>query len=185
MRVFPVFQRAFRLANLQLVACGIDQRAGFDESRTIESVATVSAGVRLLDTWLEDPAGERVASVEQGVPIRLRALLEAEREIPDPLFGFVIASAQDVNVHEFLTELPDAGSLRAGERVTVEASVENQLSPGRYYLHLGVARNGNRGDAALYAPHALGFVVFGDQESAGIVGAGHEMRVVPTSAGGR
>jgi ABC-type multidrug transport system ATPase subunit len=162
-----------------------DQR--FEERRPDDGAGTVSRGVRLLDAWVEGGDGDRVTSLEQGSPILLRAQLEAEREIPEPLFGLVIASAQDVSVHELLTTLPNQGaaprSLRAGERVTVEARVENRLSPGRYYLHLGVARNGNRGDAALYAPHALDFIVFGDQDSAGIVGADHEMRVTADQGG--
>jgi ABC-type polysaccharide/polyol phosphate transport system ATPase subunit len=148
-----------------------------------EDPSVYSRGVRLLEAWVENGDGERVTSVEQGSPIRLRARLHADADVPEPLFGFVIASAQDVSVHEFLTTLPDRGSLRAGERVTVEAQVENRLAPGRYYLHLGVARNGNRGDAALYAPHALDFIVFGDEESAGIVAADAEMRVIAEPEG--
>jgi ABC-type polysaccharide/polyol phosphate transport system ATPase subunit len=158
-----------------------DQR--FEQRIPDEDPGTYSRGVRLLDAWVEDGDGGRVTSVEQGSPIRLRAQLEADADVPEPLFGLVIASAQDVSLHEFQTTLSEQRSLRAGERVTVEARVENRLSPGRYYLHIGVARNANRGDAALYAPHALDFIVFGDEESAGIVGADHEMRVTADQDG--
>jgi ABC-type polysaccharide/polyol phosphate transport system ATPase subunit len=151
----------------------------FEERRSDEGAGTVSRGVRLLDAWVAGPDGGRITNLEQGSPIRLRAQVETERDLPDPLFGFVIATSQDVNVHEFQTTLSRRGEaqslLRAGQCITVEANVENQLSPGRYYVHLGVARNENRGDVALYVPHVLSFVVFGDQESAGIVGADHEM----------
>ena len=61
----------------------------------------------------------------------------------------------------------------------VSVDVENLLSPGRYYLHQGVARTRNRNDVALWAPQVLGFVVFGDQDSVGVVIPEHEMHVTP------
>jgi ABC-type polysaccharide/polyol phosphate transport system ATPase subunit len=145
-------------------------------------VTAVADGIRLLDVWLEDPDGGRITNVEQGRQIRVRAVLEAQRELPDPQFGFVVASADDAYVHHFRTALSDSGEtdgLAPGQRVQVSVDVENLLSPGRYYLHQGVARTRNSNDVALWAPQVLGFVVFGDQDSAGIVIPEHEMHVTP------
>ena len=145
----------------------------------------VADGIRLLDVWLEDAGGKRITNVEQGNKIHIRALLEAQGDMPDPRFGFVIASADDAYVHQFRASLSDsgqAGGLGPGQRVRVSVDVENLLSPGRYYLHQGVARSQNRNDTALWAPQVLGFVVFGDKQSAGVVIPEHEMQVT-TEAG--
>jgi hypothetical protein len=83
-------------------------------------------------------------------------------------------------VHQFSAALSDSGEtggLAPGQRARVSVDVENLLSPGRYYLHQGVARSRNRNDVALWAPQVLGFVVFGDQKSAGVVIPEHEMQV--------
>jgi ABC-2 type transport system ATP-binding protein len=137
--------------------------------------------VRLLDVWLEGPDGKQVTSVEQREQIRLRVLLEAQRAVPGAQFGFVIANAEDVAIHEFvgvLSQAPGAADdLAPGQRVRVGVDVENRLSPGRYYLNFGVTRHRNRRDSALYAPQVFGFVVLGDQPSAVVVAADHEIRI--------
>jgi ABC-type Fe3+/spermidine/putrescine transport system ATPase subunit len=140
-----------------------------------------TTAMRLLDVWLEGSDGERIVNLEQGDPIRLRARLEALHEIPDPEFGFVIANANDVNVHEFLATLPDADSrpsLMPGQRVTVSVDARNDLPPGHYYVHHGVARHRNRYDTAFWAPHLLGFIIYGDSRTTGVVTTDHKMRVV-------
>jgi hypothetical protein len=144
-----------------------------------------SGDIRLLDVWLEDRDGGRITNVEQGEEIRVRALLEAQGELPDPQFSFVVANADDVYVHEFVAPLSEGGTgggLAPGWRVTVNVNVENRLAPGRYFIHHGVGRTRNRNDAALWVPHALGFVVFGDKHSAGVVAPEHQMHVT-TEAG--
>ena len=135
--------------------------------------------VRLLDAWLEDRDGNRITNVEQGKEIRMRALLEARRALPDPNFAFSIATADDVYVHEFskpLAEGSDAAPLAQGQRVTVSVELENLLAPGRYFLGIGVGRTRAPNDSALWVPHVLGFLVFGDQRSVAIVATEHRMR---------
>jgi ABC-type polysaccharide/polyol phosphate transport system ATPase subunit len=159
-----------------------------DQAEAGDGAGQGTGDIRLLDVWLEDADGARITNVEQGKSIRVRALLEARRALPDPQFGFIIANADDVHVHEFLAPLADPGRtemLVPGQRVKVSVDVDNALSPGRYYLHHGVARNRNRRDVALFAPQVLGFVVFGDEHSAGIVAAEHEMQVAAEAAEGQ
>jgi ABC-type polysaccharide/polyol phosphate transport system ATPase subunit/cold shock CspA family protein len=143
--------------------------------------------VQLLDVWLEDAEGARVTNVEQGKELRIRALLEARRELPDPGFGFVVATPDDVYVHQFRISLSDttgeAKGLAPGERVTVSVNAVNQLSPGRYFLHHGVRRSRNPNDTALWVPHALGFVVFGDRDSAGVVAPEYQAEVARKEPG--
>ena len=150
--------------------------------------ALVGSDVGLVEAWLENMDGDRVTNVEQGERIRLRALVEAHRDVSGPLFGCVIASADDVNIHEFTAPFGGAATddgLVAGQRVEVILDFANSLSPGRYFLHLGVARNHNRFDIAMFLPRALGFVVFGDSDSAGLIVADHQMSVTPMGGNGQ
>jgi ABC-type polysaccharide/polyol phosphate transport system ATPase subunit len=118
--------------------------------------------VRLLDAWLEDEKGERVANVEGGEKIRLRVELEATGEVGGAGMGFIIANADGVNVCEFggpVVEDEGFAPLRPGTRITVQAEVENLLTQGRYFVHCGVNRTENSG-VALYVHNALDFVVY-------------------------
>jgi ABC-type polysaccharide/polyol phosphate transport system ATPase subunit len=140
--------------------------------------------VRLRDTWIEDRAGQRVTSLEQGDAIRLRAELDIEQDAPGGLsIGFVIANADGVGVFEFgqfAVDADGAKALSAGKRVTMVAEVENLLSPGRYFVHCGVSRAHSKG-VAMYEPKALDFVVFGDS-ARGIVTLPSEIRAVVEDA---
>ena len=118
--------------------------------------------MRLLDAWLEDEKGERVANVEGGETIRLRLELEALREIPGAGVGMIIANADGVGVSEFGVPITEEGAyapLQPGDRATVEADVENLLTQGRFFVHVGVNRIENKG-VALYVHNALDFVVY-------------------------
>jgi ABC-type polysaccharide/polyol phosphate transport system ATPase subunit len=153
----------------------------YEQAARAHGADGAAGDVQLLDVWLEGPDGKRATNVAQGEQIRLRARLEAKRTVPGAQFGFIISDPDDVNVHEFMgpiSQAPEAADeLTAGQRVTVGVDLKNQLSPGRYFLHFGLSRNRNRHDVALHVPHVLGFVVFGDQQSAGIVAAEHEIHV--------
>jgi ABC-type polysaccharide/polyol phosphate transport system ATPase subunit len=157
-------------------------RVNFEQLHEEAELASLAAtDVKLLDVWIEDQRGERVTGVEQGTQIRIRASVEALRRVPGAQFGFIVGNSDGVNVHEFMTTLPESqgtnGDLVPGERATVRVNVQNLLAPGRYYLHFGVSRNRNSRDVVLYTPHVLGFVIFGDRKSGGIVAADHEMSV--------
>jgi ABC-2 type transport system ATP-binding protein len=118
--------------------------------------------VRLLDAWLEDADGNRVANIEGGDKIRLRVELEATGELDGAGLGFIIANADGISVSEFGEPILEEGyfaPLRPGSRVTVRADVENLLTQGRYFIHCGVNRTENRG-VALYVHNALDFVVY-------------------------
>ena len=134
--------------------------------QTNEGGQTPAAGqsdeVRLLDVWLEDIAGNRVANVQGGDKIRLRVELETTGELDGAGLGFIIANADGVSVSEFGEPILEEGRfapLRPGSRITVRAEVENLLTQGRYFIHCGVNRIENKG-VALYVHNALDFVVY-------------------------
>ena len=144
--------------------------------------------VRLLDAWIEDTEGVRLTNVEHGARFRLRVDLEATRDQPGLGVGFSIANANGVGVFDFgvLVEKSDGSTaLAAGERVVVNAEVENLLNPGRYFVHCGINRAHGAG-VALYVNSAIDFVVFGgDTHSRGIVSLPHEVKAVIADGQGR
>jgi ABC-type polysaccharide/polyol phosphate transport system ATPase subunit len=134
-------------------------------------------GARLLDCWLEDASGERTTTVEQGEKIRLRAEVEVEREAGGLSVGFVLANPDGLGLFEFGTAVTGAGgsdAIAAGERVLVEAELENPLAPGRHFVHCGV-QSQRGGDVYIYVHNALDFVVFGGPPVKGIVKIDHEI----------
>jgi ABC-type polysaccharide/polyol phosphate transport system ATPase subunit len=147
-----------------------------------------SEEVRLLDAWIEDTNGTRLTNIEHGKTFRLRAELEAMRDLPGLGAGFSIATADGVGIFDFgitVTKADGSTELAAGERVVVNAEVENLLNPGRYFVHCGINRVHGAG-VALYVNSALDFVVFGgDGHPRGIVSLPHEIEAVVGAAGDR
>jgi hypothetical protein len=144
--------------------------------------------VRLLDAWIEDAGGNRVANVEGGEPIRLRVELEALREGPGVGVGFILANADGVGVFQFGTGVDEDGEaapLRPGSRFTVRAEVENLLTQGHYFVHCGVNRAQGRG-VALYVHNALDFVVYAGLDTPnGMVDLPHEIEATVDRSGER
>jgi ABC-2 type transport system ATP-binding protein len=135
--------------------------------------------VRMLDAWVEDAKGNRVANVEGGEDIRLRVELEATREMPGVGIGFIVANADGVGVFQFGTGVTEDGKsapLRPGSKFTVRADVENFLTQGRYFVHCGVNRVENQG-VALYVHNAIDFVVYAGVDTPnGVVTLPHEIK---------
>jgi ABC-2 type transport system ATP-binding protein len=127
------------------------------------------ADIVIEEAWLEDSEGQRVTSVERGAEMRLRATLEAKRDVQGATFGFVFANADGVDVTGFAVpneDIPE--TLKAGDRVKVSAAIENRLAPGRYVVKCWIHRNYNIANLVLYSPHVLDFVAFGS-DVAGLV----------------
>ncbi len=122
--------------------------------------------LQMVEAKLLGPDGAEVNSVEKGDELRLEAVFEARRTIERPSFGFTFVNADGVSIGGVGKDLEDGGPLQleAGQRVTIEARVENPMAPGRYYAQCFVYRNHNYGDIVLHAPHVLDFVVFGANE---------------------
>jgi ABC-type polysaccharide/polyol phosphate transport system ATPase subunit len=132
--------------------------------------------LKMVDAHLVGADGEQITNVEKGAPLRLQSSFVAGHDIVRPSFGFVFVNADGVEVGGVGKDLEDGGPelLRAGERVTVTAVVNNQLAPGRYYVKAWVYRDHNYGDIVLHAPHVIDFVVFGSAEP-GVVAFDFEM----------
>jgi ABC-2 type transport system ATP-binding protein len=129
--------------------------------------------VRVIDAWLDNPLGERVENVEQGVPLQLNAIFEARHDLVAPMFGFHFVNAERVPVFGFNRSLERAEDepdvVAAGRRVRVSGTVENRLLPGRYAISCLISRNRTQGDLALHDVRLLDFVVYGTRPGPGNV----------------
>ena len=129
--------------------------------------------VRLIDAWLENPGGERVANVEQGEPIGFGVVFEARHDLVAPVFGFHFLTADGTHVFGLnkTLELEDGAPdvLRAGQRARIAGTIENPLLPGRYSVSAMISRNHHEGDLALHVLRLLDFVVYGTHPGAGSV----------------
>jgi ABC-type polysaccharide/polyol phosphate transport system ATPase subunit len=139
-------------------------------------------GAKLVSCRLENEAGEPVTTIERGSPIHLRAEVEMLNEACEVTVGFVIANSDGLGLFEFRTpvEAADGGEvLKAGERVTVVAELENPLVPGRHFIHCGVfAHRG--GGASVYVHNATDFVIFGGEPVMGVIEMRHQIEATTT-----
>ena len=100
----------------------------------------------------------------------MTVLLEARRDLHDPVFGFHFSAADGTRVFGFNRDLGDGERLlRAGQRVRITANIENPLLPGRYVVTCWIARNRTQGDLALHILRLLDFVVYGTRPGPGSV----------------
>jgi ABC-2 type transport system ATP-binding protein len=128
---------------------------------------------RVVDSWLEDQAGDRIENVEQGQPIGLNVVIEAREELLRPVFAIHVLNADGATVFGLDTTPTAANGGRldrvaAGHRIRITGRLENPLLPGRYFVHCFVFREG-RLRGALQVMHLPGFVVFGAQPGPGMV----------------
>lgn len=137
-------------------------------------------GARLLSCTIEDSAGGELTALERGEPIRLRVELELLREVLGLNVGFVIANADGLGLFEFgrLVTAED-GDLVAGKHIVVTATVQNMFATGRHFVHCGVhSPNG----ISIYVHNAISFVVYGTQQTRGVIAPQHEIDVAVEEA---
>jgi ABC-type polysaccharide/polyol phosphate transport system ATPase subunit len=181
--------RAILLDNGRLVREGEPREVGqhylrlnFDqERRGAWGENPASAGVKLIDAWVEDPAGERVGSLELSQDINLRAVVEASVDIPRPTFAMLISNADGVHVFGTAVKLKLEGTddvLRAGQRAQVNAHIVNRLGSGHYYVDVGVNRDHSPTDNVIWVSKAFDFVLYGEQARTGLVSLDSEFDIL-------
>ncbi len=132
--------------------------------------------VRVVEAWLENPAGDHVENIEQDEPIGFHLLLEAQRELANPGFAVHFHNEEGTEVFGFNPELDEAGSIPVGGLIRIEGTLENPLLPGRYFIDVWVARNREHGALAMHRMHLFAFVVFGTRPGAGNVSVRNDVR---------
>jgi ABC-type polysaccharide/polyol phosphate transport system ATPase subunit len=129
--------------------------------------------VQLTDAWLEGPGGERVTAVEERDPIRVQIVLEARRDLDNPVFAIHVFNEQGMPVFGFNRTLTlgegESDRVPAGGRVRLAGEIENRLTPGRYFVHCYAARSREHGDIAMHQLRLFDFVVYGPERWKGSV----------------
>jgi ABC-type polysaccharide/polyol phosphate transport system ATPase subunit len=138
---------------------------GGDVDHVRESGMLPDVHARVLDVWLENSGRERIQNVEANQPFVFNCLIEARRDLEEPVFSFQFLNDEGVEIAGFtkFLENPDGSrnSLLAGQQVLVSGEVENAFLPGRYHLGGWVVRNRTAGDWAFHALRLLEFTVYG------------------------
>jgi ABC-2 type transport system ATP-binding protein len=142
-----------------------------DEVKVPGTLPDVNA--RVLDVWLANAAGERVQSIQQEERFFFNCLIEARRDLHNPVFSYQFVDADGAHIFGFTKrlDLPEDAEdvLMAGRQVLVSGEIENRLLPGSYHVSSWVFRNRATGDLALHSFRLLEFMVYGTEPGPGSV----------------
>jgi ABC-2 type transport system ATP-binding protein len=145
-------------------------RLNFEGEGSKAKTTSATDDLRLVDAWLQRPDGERAKNFESGEEIAVAAEVEMLAESPSVHIGFTLVNEDGVGVFQFSTVTEESeGPLRPGSRVRVVNHIENLLTPGHYFLHLGVKRAPDPRALVLHVERALDLLVFGDERNQGFV----------------
>jgi ABC-type polysaccharide/polyol phosphate transport system ATPase subunit len=149
-----------------------------DEVRTPGTLPEVN--VRVLDAWLQNASGQRVQNVEQHERLFFNCLVEARRDLRNPVFGFHFMDGDGARIFGFNTMLEAEGdapdALPAGGRAQISGELENRLLPGRYHVNCWISRNRAPGDLALHPLRLLEFNVYGTDPGPGSIQIRNDVR---------
>jgi ABC-type polysaccharide/polyol phosphate transport system ATPase subunit len=161
-------------------------RLSIGAEREVPLVADILA--RVSESWLEGAAGEGVQRLEPGEAIRVRASIEARRELSDPQVGLKVLNRQGMELFGISGAAPvdrEGVSVATGDLLEIDATLENPLEPGAYSVVAAIAVM--RGDeAAQQVLKLLDFEVGGARSGSGLVSVSGEMDVtVGSRTGGK
>ncbi len=132
-----------------------------------ELPVALDLNARLVHARLRDEVGAPIANLEQGVPINVDVLIEAARDLMDPIFVFQVRTVEGVVVFAFTRTLRE--QILKGQRVRLAGEIENLLVPGSYTLQCWIRQDRQTGEMALQAVRLVEFVVYGTTPRHGLV----------------
>ena len=145
--------------------------------------AVPDINARIVEARLEDEAGQPMENVAQGTPIFLDVLIEARRDLVDPVFVIQVMNVDSVVVFSITRSLgDDRRELSAGDLVRISGRVENSLVPGKYFLDCWVRRPREHGDLAVQGLRLRDFVVYGTGAREGVVSVSADVEAVTEKA---
>ena len=139
----------------------------------------VGAPIAVRDVWIEDEEGARTIVVPNGEPLRLRGSVEARRDVGSSVFSFEVRSGDGVGLFSVVVQPADDGALSAGERLVVQAEVENPLAAGGYLARLWASEGAEDWDPMKSANQAATFEVVGGSGRVGLLSPAYSGKVVP------
>jgi ABC-type polysaccharide/polyol phosphate transport system ATPase subunit len=135
-----------------------DDRSGDGEARVVE-------------VWIEDRSGTRLAATPQGDRVRLRARVRFNVIVTDPSASVYVLNDEHKAVTVASTEslLERTGTFAPGEEAVFTFSFDNVLAPGRYSPLVNLAHHGTGLDVMDRFESGFSFVVTATQAYGGIV----------------
>jgi ABC-type sulfate/molybdate transport systems ATPase subunit len=132
---------------------------------------------RVVDAWIEDEHGVRQGAVAQAHACALRATIQVERSLEDPVVAVAVVNAQHQNVFVASSAARGerSGRFDAGETIDFTVSFENALAPGRYAVSTLVSHPG--GQLTDRWESIFTFVVTGAGAAGGLVDLPHDIRI--------
>jgi len=166
-----VSKEYFRL-NFEAAASDPDAVIRSQEALADED-AELTPHARVVEAQIENEAGEAVTSLEQGSPIRFRAVIEAVIELRNPVFSFLCVTKNGTHVFGFRRHLDghegEPVAVPVGERIELGGEVDNRLAPGRYVLTCWVSGESDTVGVATQMVGIGDFTIYGGTQSLGLV----------------
>ncbi len=138
-----------------------------------EENAELTPHTRVIEARIEDEDGEPVVSLEQGSPIRFRAIVEAVEELRNPVFSFLCLTKNGTHVFGFRRHLERGDAevviVVPGERIELAGALDNHLAPGRYVLTCWISREADTSGVATQMIGVGDFTIYGNTQSLGLI----------------
>jgi ABC-type polysaccharide/polyol phosphate transport system ATPase subunit len=171
--------RSYYRMNFEAAAAS-PEAVAMSEDALAAADAAIDAHTELIESQLLDEAGEPITNLEQGRPLRFRAVFEARSELRNPVFSFLCSTRTGTHVFGFRRTLAESGggtTVELGQRFELTGSVVNPLTPGKYVLSCWISRDAERGEVAFQAIGLVSFMVYGTGQPLGLVEVDAEVDV--------
>jgi ABC-type polysaccharide/polyol phosphate transport system ATPase subunit len=147
--------------------------------RRIEEGRGGDGEARIVEAWVEDERGQRVASVPQGRRATIKALVDFLVDVEDPVASLYVLNEDHVAILVASTSMghEQSGRFVAGESALFSFSFENVLAPRRYSPLFTLSHRGTGLDLMDRFEGASSFVVTGPQAMGGLVDLPVEVEV--------
>jgi ABC-type polysaccharide/polyol phosphate transport system ATPase subunit len=147
-------------------------------------VGTDTPGMELRSLRVEGALGTRSDAVAHGEPLRIHASFEAHEAIDQPSIVLWIENEDHTRIFSVpaLEEERPLADIAPGERLEINAEIENPLTSGRYYIGCSVTRGSSNADIVLFLDRAIDFLIYGGENVNGLMWLRNEVRVERSTA---
>ncbi len=153
-------------AALRYYRLNFDGPGGEASSNPEELEAVLDINVRVVEATLRDDSGASIENVEQGRPILVDCLVEAARDLNEPVFLFHVLTDDGIVISAF--EHVAGRPVARGQRLRLRGQIENRFVAGRYFLDCWVRPDREETMVGLQGLRVLRFVVYGTAPRHGV-----------------
>jgi ABC-type polysaccharide/polyol phosphate transport system ATPase subunit/glycosyltransferase involved in cell wall biosynthesis len=121
--------------------------------------------VEIADLWIGTLQGDTSPVVPPSEPIRLHAVIETKEEVENASFRLEIRNENRARIFSPPgTRLNGGERISAGERLHIEVTIENRLTPDLYFLSCAINRRDESGnEKAMSDPKSIEFSIPGNR----------------------